>query len=99
MGETFRRLTVRVIRQERFPDVGTQPGRYKHWSTVDVKRRTSYPDPTIDARSRQGAMAREVDRPLGSMAASSRCLTRWGSEARIPNRNRMYCNPGSADGR
>jgi hypothetical protein len=24
---------------------------------------------------------------------------RWGNEARIPGRNRMYCNPGSADGR
>jgi prepilin-type N-terminal cleavage/methylation domain-containing protein len=60
---------------------------------------SSYPDPTIDAglgrrHGKKGGIVLGFDGRVESMS-----YTAWGNEARIPGRNRMYCNPGSADGR
>jgi prepilin-type N-terminal cleavage/methylation domain-containing protein len=60
---------------------------------------SSFPDPAIDAglgrrHGKRGGIVLGFDGRVESMS-----YTAWLKESQIPTRNRMYCNPGSADGR
>jgi prepilin-type N-terminal cleavage/methylation domain-containing protein len=60
---------------------------------------SSYPDPTIDAglgkrHGKRGGIVLGFDGRVESMSYDA-----WAKEAKIVTRNRMYCNPGSPDGR
>jgi hypothetical protein len=59
----------------------------------------SFPDPAIDGglgnrHGKKGGIVLGFDGRVESMSYAA-----WTKEAQIPTRNRMYCNPGSPDGR